>query len=65
MHTIMKKSYIMPQSQVIEVNCTSTLLQASDKHEEGSDGTQLVKEDFSFRDRSNVWDDDWDDDWDD
>lgn len=64
MHTIMKKSYIIPQSQVVEVNCTFTLLQASDKHEEGSDGTQLVKEDY-FRDRSRGWDDDWDDDWDD
>ena len=51
----MKKTYINPTIFMI---AESTPI-SDEEVEVGSGG--LVKEDFSFRDRSNVWDDDWDD----
>ncbi len=55
----MKNKYITPETLVLEVNCESVLLEGS-KFDDGSDGTQLVKEDYNVTLPSHsVWDDDW------
>ena len=59
----MKKTYISPELMLIELQANQMIAESlptgEGSAEEGSGG--FVKEDFSFRDRSNVWDDDWDD----
>lgn len=57
----MKKTYIVPEFCIVEVKCEGVLLEGS-KYDEGSDGTQLVKEDYmdaSSRSSHSIWDDDW------
>lgn len=59
----MKKTYINPTIFIVHVSPSTMIAESTpisdEEVEVGSGG--LVKEDFSFRDRSNVWDDDWDD----
>lgn len=61
----MKKTYISPELMLIELQANQMIAESLpyDPSKEVDEGRQYVKEDFSFRDRSNVWDD-WDD-WDD
>lgn len=58
----MKKTYIAPAQTIVILNLHGHLMQESyDIDDTPADTDGFVKEDFSFRDRSNVWDDDWDD----
>lgn len=61
----MKKTYISPELMLIELQANQMIAESLpyDPDTTVEEGGQYVKEDFSFRDRSNVWDD-WDD-WDD
>lgn len=65
MFTAMKKTYTIPQVETFEI-IGGTILEASGKYDEGSDGGQLVKErheDVSGGNGRggsyNVWGDDW------
>ena len=61
----MKKSYIKPELFTTIIQLQSHLLVDSVTVDTTQEVDEFfVKEDYSFRDRSNVWDDDWDD-WDD
>ena len=60
----MKKIYQTPNLQVIHILTERLVAESSFDVDPNTPVDEVyVKEDFSFRDRSNVWDD-WDD-WDD
>lgn len=59
----MKKKYIIPQLQLIHINCETLIAESLGKYSQGGadEGVVLVKGDnsSSSSSRYNVWDDDW------
>ena len=55
----MKKTYIIPSLQLIEIHCEKLIAESIAYDATKSTGTQYIKSDRSSRSSYSVWDEDW------